>query len=137
MSGGPATWGDARSGSCLCGANRFELPQPVGGITACHCHQCRKVSGHFVASFDCDETALRWTRRDGLKEYRTPGGASRGFCGHCGSSLYFRAADGSFSVEAGSIDGPTGLRLTEHIFVASKGDYYTLDDGLPQHEEWE
>ena len=27
---------------------------------------------------------------------------------------------------------PTGLRLTEHIFVGEKGDYYELSDGLLQ-----
>jgi hypothetical protein len=30
--------------------------------------------------------------------------------------------------------GPTGVRRERHIFVAEKGDYYTLGDGLPQNE---
>ena len=81
----------------------------------------------------CYEAALRWDRRDTLAEYATPGGATRGFCAQCGSSLWFRAADGAFSVEAGAIDGATGGHLTAHIFVADKGDYYALTDGLPQH----
>ena len=68
-----------------------------------------------------------------LAEYVTPGGGQRGFCSGCGSSLYFRAADGAFSVEAGVVDAPTGGWLARHIFVADKGDYYTLADGLPQH----
>ena len=41
-------------------------------------------------------TALDWQARDGLAEYRTAGGGVRGFCGGCGSSLWFRAADGGF-----------------------------------------
>jgi len=118
-------------GACLCGANAFSLPGPMGEVTACHCTQCRKTSGHFVASFDAHEPDLAWTRR-ALAEYVTPGGARRGFCPTCGASLFFRAADGTFSVEAGCIANPTGGRLTAHIFTADKGDYYTLDDGLPQ-----
>ena len=35
-------------------------------------------------------------------------------------------------VAAGAIDSPTGLRLQGHIFVADKGDYYEIADGLPQ-----
>lgn len=118
--------------SCLCGSCRFTLPGPAGEVTACHCGQCRSLSGHYSASFDADEAALDWQSRDGLSEYRTEGGAVRGFCGHCGSKLWFRDAEGAFSVEAGCIDGATGGRLARHIFVAEKGDHYVIDDGLPQ-----
>ena len=125
---GPATL----HGSCLCGACRFGMPGPAGPVTACHCGQCRKLSGHYSASFDADEASLAWRARDPLAEYATPGGGRRGFCGACGASLYFRAADGAFSVEAGAIDGPTGGRLAAHIFTVEKGDWYDLADGLPQ-----
>lgn len=118
--------------SCLCGGVAFVLPGPAGDITACHCIQCRKLSGQYSASFDADEGALRYRRRDGLAEYETPGKGRRGFCARCGSSLWFRSAKGEFSVEAGSVTGPTGGQLTEHIFTAFKGGYYDLDDGLPQ-----
>lgn len=124
------------TGSCLCGANRFTLPGPMGEVSACHCTQCRKLSGHYSASFDSSESALNWITKS-VHEYRTPGGGQRGFCPTCGSSLYFRAADGGFSVEAGAIDTPTGGRLTRHIFIADKGDYYTLSDGLPQFPGWD
>lgn len=117
-------------GSCLCGANQFTLPGPMGEVTACHCRQCRKLSGHFAASFDAQETTLDWQMRS-VTEFATPGGGQRGFCPTCGSSLYFRM-DGDFSVEAGVIDNPTGGQLAQHIFTGDKGDYYTLTDGLPQ-----
>ncbi len=122
---------DRVQASCLCGANRFSLPGPAGAVTACHCRQCRKTSGHFAASFEADEAAVDWTARQ-VAEHRGPGGGVRGFCPACGSSLYFRAADGAFSVEAGAVDGESGGWLAAHIFVADKGDYYPLDDGLPQ-----
>lgn len=122
--------------ACLCGGVAFRLPGSADGITACHCTQCRKLSGHYSASFDASEDQMEWRRRDTLAEYRTPGGGTRGFCDRCGSSLWFRSAAGEFSVEAGSVLGPTGGRLTEHIFVASKGDYYEIDDGLPQLGAW-
>jgi hypothetical protein len=113
---GSPTAPETLAGSCLCGANRFTLPGPMGEVTACHCSQCRKTSGHFAASFDTDEAALTWQARD-TAEYTTPGGGQRGFCPTCGASLYFRK-DGDFSVEAGVVDNPTGGRLTSHIFIA-------------------
>ena len=118
-------------GRCLCGANRFTLPGPMGKVTACHCTQCRKLSGHYSASFDVEEGALTWQARH-VAEYMTPGGGQRGHCPDCGSSLWFRAADGAFSVEAGAVDNPTGGQLARHIYTADKGDYYALDDGLPR-----
>ena len=38
-------------------------------------------------------------------------------------------------VALGAIDGPTGLALERHIFVADKGDYYRIGDGLPQNPQ--
>jgi hypothetical protein len=118
--------------SCLCGGVAFTLPGPAGPVTACHCRQCRKLSGHYSASFDADEAQLHYLRRDTEAEYETPAQGRRGFCTRCGSSLWFRSAKGEFSVEAGCVTGPTGGLLAEHIFVRAKGDYYTIDDGLPQ-----
>ncbi len=117
-------------GACLCGAVAFETDPPLRPAIACHCTQCRKLSGHFAASFDVEEAVLLWDARS-VTEYSSTGGGQRGFCPSCGSSLYFRLAD-DFSVEAGCIDNPTGGHLARHIFTAYKGDYYDLSDGLPQ-----
>jgi hypothetical protein len=123
---------DVLNCACLCGGVAFSLPGPAGDLVACHCTQCRKLSGYYAASFDVDEAALTYTAQTTLAEFMAPGGSQRGFCAACGSSLWFRAADDAFSVEAGAVTGATGGRLTGHIFAADKGDYYTLDDGLPQ-----
>jgi hypothetical protein len=42
----------------------------------------------------------------------------------------------SLSFSMGAVDGPMGLRLERHIFVADKGDDYDVADGLPQEEGW-
>lgn len=118
--------------SCLCGAVAFALPGPAGDVCACHCRQCRRLSGHYSASFNAGEGPLIWARRATLAEYATPAGARRGFCTACGSSLYFRAGSGAFSVEAGAVTGPTGGRLAGHIFTDVKAGCYDIDDGLPQ-----
>jgi hypothetical protein len=34
----------------------------------------------------------------------------------------------------GAFDGPTETSASLHIYVADKGDYYRLADGLPQYD---
>ncbi len=131
-----ATGPDRLSCACLCGSVAFSLPGPAGDITACHCGQCRRLSGHHSASFDAREADVIYAARGTLAEYATDGGGRRGFCTACGSGLWFRSKDGWLSVEAGTVRGRTGGRLAAHIFVADKGDYYTIDDGLPQAKGW-
>ena len=118
-----------KTGSCLCGDVRFELRGPLDGVIACHCTQCRKQTGHHWASTHTADADLHMVSDRSLKWYRSSGEAQRGVCGRCGSSLFWkRDGQAVTSICAGSIDGPTGLRIAGHIFVADKGDYYSIGD---------
>jgi hypothetical protein len=120
-------------GRCECGAIRFTITAPLKQPTACHCSQCRRVSGHVWAGTSVDHADLRFDSDAGLTWFRSSDHAERGFCSKCGSSLFYRPIDGDHvSVAAGSLDQPTGVKLRRHIFVADKGDYYDIADGLPQ-----
>ena len=35
---------------CLCGVVRYEVRGPLRPVIACHCTQCRRTSGPFVAA---------------------------------------------------------------------------------------
>ena len=107
-------------------------------ITHCHCVQCRKNSGHFWAATSASNDRITITGEDALVWYRSSETVQRGFCGRCGSSLFYRP-DGQdrTAIGAGTLDGPTGLRAVKHIYMQSKGDYYDIDDGLPQFPQWE
>ncbi|MFQ5547167.1 MAG: GFA family protein [Woeseia sp.] len=125
------------SGACLCGGVRFEASGPFRPVTYCHCTQCRKTSGHFVAATACRSENLTLTVDRHLKWFRSSPNAERGFCANCGSSLFYRPDHGErVSIMAGALDGPTGLEAVDHIFVADAGDYYSIDDGLPQHDDY-
>lgn len=124
------------TGSCLCGAVRFELDATPTSPTACHCTQCRKQTGHYFASADVPKSAVRMTGTGEVAWYRSSPKVRRGFCPACGSTLFWEPVERDFtSVALGSIDGATGLALERHIFVAHKGDYYALGDGVPQRPE--
>ena len=121
------------TGSCLCGGVRYEITGPMRRVVYCHCEQCRKTSGHFVAATAVDPDQLRLAEDAGLEWYESSDTADRGFCRHCGSSLFWRPSHGKYmGVMAGAIDAPTGLDSREHIWVEFKSDYYSIDDGLPQ-----
>ena len=123
------------SGSCLCGSVRFSLTETPTGATACHCTQCRKQSGHHFASANVAKSAVTITGAEHLTWYASSDKVRRGFCSMCGSWLFWEPVHRDWtSVALGAIDGPTGLTLERHIFVASKGDYYAIADGLPQND---
>ncbi len=59
----------------------------------------------------------------------------RGFCATCGSVLFFDPpAKDWIGIAMGAFDAPTSTKLAIHIFVADKGDYYEIGDGLPQNQ---
>ena len=123
-------------GSCLCGAVAFEVDKIPESYRACHCNACRKSGGHYWSAFSVDNADFRFTEDRGLKWYRSSDWAERGFCKECGASLFFKPLGKDIiEVAPGSIDGPTGTMLAGHIFVAFKGDYYELADGLPQRQD--
>jgi hypothetical protein len=126
-----------KKGSCLCGAVTYEATGPLRPVLACHCIQCRKQTGHYLASTNSKEADFKLLTSDTLKWYRASDFASRGFCGTCGSVMFWKHDDAdSISISAGSIDGPTGLSLDGHIYCAYAGDYYEITGGSYQLPEW-
>lgn len=122
-------------GSCLCGGVRYEVRGPLSDVSACHCSQCARTTGHHLASTNCASEDLVFTASESLRWFRSSDEAERGFCSACGGNLFWRAFGGKqTSIAAGTLDRPTGLTLTRHIFVGSKSDYYIIADGAEQFE---
>ena len=126
---------ETHTGGCLCGAVRFSARGPLRGVVYCHCSQCRRQSGHHYAATNVADADLDITGAERLTWYRASDFARRGFCATCGSALFWKR-DGAddISIMAGAFDRPSGLEGGIHIFVADKGDYYEIADGLPQYE---
>lgn len=121
------------TGGCACGGVRYEVRGPLRDIIACHCEQCRRTSGHFVAATACRRRFFSLPKSDTLKWFVAVPGFRRGFCGECGATLFFEEVGGErVSIAAGSLDEPQGLKLAAHIFVAEAGDYYAIDPDVPQ-----
>ncbi len=120
------------TGGCACGRVRYEVRGKLRDVIACHCVQCRRTSGHFVAATACRRQAFTLVKGETLKSYVAVSGFRRGFCSECGSSLFFEEEQGErISIAAGSLDKPQGLKIAAHIFAREAGDYYEIDRSVP------
>ena len=127
----------AATGRCLCGAVRYEVYGPLRDLLTCHCVECRRWHGHLGVYTAAERDALVLAHPDALRWIDSPDSdthARRGFCGDCGSSLFWEAPGRTtISIAAGTLDDGTGLGPAGNVYVSQTGGYYELaDDGLPR-----
>ncbi|TZG28786.1 GFA family protein [Sphingomonas montanisoli] len=129
------------SGSCQCGAVRFEIEGSFDSFFLCHCSRCRKDTGSAHASNLFSSTAtLTWrSGQEKIAHYKIPATRhARSFCSVCGSGLPNIQMDGALLVvPAGSLDDDVDISPIAHICFASRagwdeamGDIPKID-GLP------
>jgi len=110
----------------------------------CHCGQCRRWGGG--AGVVCvDGTGATLESADTLKWYRSSAKSARGFCGACGTPLFWRAADGDgdgdggdkdagdiTDICAGALQDDRGLTVSRHIYIDDKPAYYEIAGDVEQ-----
>jgi hypothetical protein len=130
------TPGVRATGSCLCGAVRYEVTGALRDVVLCHCAMCRKTHGHVGAYTATPKDSLRLVESRGLRWYPSSLHARRGFCRECGGSLFFDPVQKDYmAIAAGTLDAPTGLKTIVQIHVASASDYYQIDENISQRLE--
>lgn len=125
------------TGSCLCGAVRYEVSGPLREIIMCHCVMCQKSSGHHFAATATENKNLQVFEEGALKWFKSSDHAERGFCNDCGSSLFWRMfSTNSTSILAGTLDGDVTLPVSGNYFVSTKKGYYKLEEGIAQYDTY-
>jgi hypothetical protein len=117
------------TGSCLCGAVRFDIEGAFDAFYLCHCGRCRKDTGsaHAANLFASKARLVWWQGEDQVRSFRLPGTRhARAFCTCCGSALPF-ASDGLVVVPAGSLDAPLMIAPQAHLFLSCRAEW---DQGL-------
>jgi hypothetical protein len=126
-------------GECLCGVVRYAVGGPFNMMIHCHCSMCRKHHGAAFATFVAAPLmGFRWTSgADAIGTYKSSEQGARSFCTWCGSVTPTLAENMDLAIcPAGNLRGELGVRPQSHLFVGSKAPWYSITDGLPQHEEY-
>jgi hypothetical protein len=126
------------AGQCLCGSLAFTVNGPLRDVIDCHCHRCRRWTGHHMAATQtahenirfADDAALRWFAPEPTVEY--------GFCRQCGSSMFWRVVGAAtWSICAGAFNPPTGLRTSSAWWLSEASDYFDPSAGVVERHQTE
>ena len=124
----------AMRGSCLCGAVQFSAVAPSKWCAHCHCSMCRKQHGAGYVTWVGMETGqvTITDKENRLQWFESSTGAQRGFCGRCGTSLFFRAErwPGELHISLPAFDEPIDRRPQAHAFYDTHVDWMPIDDSL-------
>ena len=130
---------DTAQGHCLCGAVRFSVKFPSLWIAHCHCTRCQRAHGaafvtwvgfdHDQVTIDDPNIQLRW--------YINPDFANsqRGFCGQCGSPMFFQSEryPNELHIARALFHTPLDRLPESHVYYNSHVDWVIISDSLP-HE---
>lgn len=123
----------AYSGGCQCGAVRFRIDGKLGDASVCHCRMCQKAFGNFYAPLvSVRDARLTWTRGE-PRTFQSSNFAERGFCGDCGTPLYYEAPDG-IALAIGAFDTPAVIAPIIQFGVEAKLDYVDTIAALPARD---
>jgi hypothetical protein len=92
------------------------------------------VHGHLGAYSSAARTDVDLEGAEAIVWFKSSDRGRRGFCGTCGSSLFFEpAGEARLAIAAGTLDQPSGLEVIGHEYVADKADYVHIADDLPAY----
>ncbi|MFB4393959.1 MULTISPECIES: GFA family protein [unclassified Pseudomonas] len=112
-----------KQGTCLCGAITLRIAVDDNQVSACHCGMCRKWTGGPLLCVHSDHAPTFEGRAPSV--YDSSEWAQRGFCGQCGTHLYYRLTDKtSYAIPAGLFDGDNAWDFTLQIFIEQKPAWY-------------
>ena len=139
------------TGGCLCGAVRYRLAGEPAMVAVCHCRTCQRNTGSAFstnvafpanAAFSTTSAMPREAvsvEGDDLATYETRAGSDsppffRSFCARCGSPVCARgdAYPGIVFVKAGTLDEPTLVAPTAHIWCSEQLPWVQAGDDAPR-----
>jgi hypothetical protein len=122
------------NGSCLCGAVHYSSSAEPALTAFCHCRSCQKAGGGgYSVNVAVPTSSLEI--QGATKSYEALGTSgltvTRRFCPQCGSPLFTEAAAfaGTTFVKAGSLENPSWIQSTLHIWCESAQPWDKLPEG--------
>lgn len=109
----------------MCGAVTVTATRDKPALQACHCNMCRQWTSSMFMSIP---TAPGTIVVDGpTKTYRSSDWAERGFCGTCGSALWYMTVhDQQRHLAAGLFENAAGNTLKVEYYSDHRPEGYAL-----------
>lgn len=113
------------TGRCLCGAVTVTAQTEGARLRACHCKMCRQHTSAMFISVDTVPGTLQITGP--AQSFASSEWAERGFCGTCGSTLWYGTVhDGMRHPAAGLFEDAAGGRMKMEFFADQCPQGYAL-----------
>ncbi|AXC49251.1 hypothetical protein DRW48_05745 [Paracoccus suum] len=113
-------------GRCACGAVTVRATGISRQMSACWCQPCRRFQG--LVGMGLDTPADQCTITGPVRVWRSSDFAERGFCGTCGSSIWFRDIAGDIiELCPGLFHNAAGATLHHENFVERRPDAIRFD----------
>ncbi len=125
------------SGSCKCGAVKFEVDGDPTWSGYCHCRDCRKATAAPVSAFVVFKKGdVHWTG-SAPEQYQSSEHVIRTFCATCGSpiSYQFDGWPDRIDLYTCLFDDADSLPPTAHIWYPQKLSWLHVEDALPKYDE--
>jgi hypothetical protein len=127
---------ETTTGSCSCGAVKFEVTLPAKWCANCHCSMCRRAhSAPYVTWVGLVTSAFRFVAgEDRVVRHASSPEARRSFCAVCGSQVTFEATRWPGEVHVARACLPDALELSPkaHAFWSDRAPWVDLHDDLPK-----
>ncbi len=127
------------TGSCQCGAVRYEFSVPIPAAYACHCGECKKQSASaFSMSIPFTFADLTVTGTPSIFETLAHSGKRKYnyFCAGCGTRLWHSNSNppDAITLKVGTLDHASNIAPIGHLWVSKKQAGITLDPASDQHQ---
>ena len=108
-----------KSGRCMCGAVRFTATGALDAYRACACDMCRRLTGSKFYSVWVRRSSVEIEGADHIRTHQSSDWAERGFCGTCGSVLWYGPTDGrdAMGLSLGLFDDTDAMTFVEHFYA--------------------
>jgi hypothetical protein len=126
------------TGSCLCGAIRYEVRVPIAELRACHCKDCQKSTGTGASVNamikSADFRITQGTPRRFTKAADSGRTLHRFFCGECGSPLFSRRelTPENMALRIGTLDDAPPMKIIANIWTESARPWAHIDPASQQ-----
>lgn len=114
----------------------YRLGAPLAPVLHCHCENCRRTTGNFVAACQIPTDDLHLDDPDAHLRWYDLGYAAYGFCTGCGATLFWRGAEHpeTTSVMTGTLDQADDLALAAVWFAGEAQPHHRLPLDVAHHE---